>query len=173
MLIEILVTLGIVLLIYQIIWSVSVNTIIFNLGSMRYYSCLIATNVRSLDLMSRNFTLAYSESTYRNSIYTTSLLTKTYLNQYKTISIPLTNEKMRYFDEVIVDMFAVKEDSIENYKSTLFDAVNRVVEYSLIISNTSLENFEGIYDEFLFLYRNVPCDYIKVLNETVMSITNQ
>ena len=83
--IEILVTLGILLLIYQIIASVSVNTIIANIGAMRYHSCLITSNARSLDLLSRNFTLAYNQSTYKNSIYTSSNLLKTYLNQYKII----------------------------------------------------------------------------------------
>ena len=171
--IEILVTLGILLLIYQIIASVSVNTIIANIGAMRYHSCLITSNARSLDLLSRNFTLAYNQSTYKNSIYASSNLLKTYLNQYKTISIPLTTQKMRCFDDLTLNMFSVKDNSVESYQSTLFDAVSRVIEYSLIISNTSFENFPNIYENFLFLYRNVPSDYMNALNQTVMSVTYQ
>ena len=171
--IEIIVTLGIVLLIYQIIWSVSVNTTIFNIGFMRFFSCSILTNARSLDLLSQNFTLAYDESTYRNLIYNNTIQLQTYLNQYKTMSIPLTNQQKQFFNDPKLEMYSIKNKDIETYQTTLFNAVQKVIEYSFIISNTSLKNFQNIYDNFLFLYRNIPSDYFRTLNETVMSVTNQ
>ena len=171
--IEIIVTLGIVLLIYQIIGSVSVNTTIFNIGFMRFFSCSILTNARSLDLLSQNFTLAYDESTYRNLIYNNTIQLQTYLNQYKTMSIPLTNQQKQFFNDPKLEMYSIKNKDIETYQTTLFNAVQKVIEYSFIISNTSLKNFQNIYDNFLFLYRNIPSDYFRTLNETVMSVTNQ
>ena len=169
---EIIIALTLLLLILQIIQSISVNNIVFDTGKMRFLSCSILSNVRSLDLKSQNYTLGYSESIYRANILSSSTQLKTLLTTYMTINIPILNNKKYYFNEATLEMFSIVNGSTIMYESTLYDSIVNVIIFSQLISNTTTKNFPLIRDKFLFLYRNIPSNYINVLNITVMNINN-
>lgn len=167
---EFILTLTILLIILQIIKSVSVNIIVFDLGLFRYLSSSSLSNSFSLLLLQRNFTLAYNETFYKATLLAAATMLEGLVGKYKEITTPILNEKKYYLNEIHLNMFKLEGTDFKQYDSTLLDAVNSVIQCSKLISKTNLTDVEELENRVMFMMRNVPSNYMVTLNYTVGKI---
>lgn len=156
----------------EVLSSLSLNQIISDTGLLRYHSTSILSNVRSLDLLSKNYTLAYTQDRYRSLLLSNSAGLRTIIEKYRSISMPLTNNNRYYFNERIIKLYFFLNNTQSTQDVTLYDAIKMLISYSSLIAETNLSTISSLNQEILFLYRNIPCDYIDNLNQTVVAITN-
>ncbi|OMJ67292.1 hypothetical protein SteCoe_35588 [Stentor coeruleus] len=164
---EFILTLSILLIILQIIKSLSVNIIVFDLGLFRYLSSSSLSNSFSLLLLQRNFTLAFNETFYKTTLLAAATMLEGLVDKYKEITIPILNEKKYYLNDIHFEMFRFEGTDFIQYDSTLLDAVNNVVQCSKIIAKTNLTDIDELENKVMFMMRNVPSNYMVTLNYTV------
>ena len=157
----------IVIILFEITSSLSVNNIIFETGLMRFLSASILKNIRSIDLVSQNYTLANPSSTYVSALLANSFKLDALLHTYKEFQIPVLNKNQYYFDTTTLFMYN-QQGQLE--KDTLYDAVNQIVLCAQIIANSS--NFLSQESQIckLYAYSNIPSHYLPTLNNTVFDI---
>ncbi|OMJ95419.1 hypothetical protein SteCoe_1180 [Stentor coeruleus] len=158
----------VLLIIYKLFSDLSFNSIIVEMGSMRFFSCSILANTQSLELIHKGLPVSNPSSFYKESIYNSSQELRNLLEKYKTISIPLLKIQKNYFKDKNVEIFKYLNGNFTRSKVTLFDAIEIVIKYSNTIANANIENFEKVIEERMFLLNNIPCKYIKALNDTIM-----
>ena len=167
---EIILTLTVLFVILNIINSILVSQIIFDIGLMRYLSCSILSNTFSLELLSHNITIQFNESFYRLGLAENSARLKVLIDQYREIQMPFINSKKSYFSSTTLEMHRYINSSFTSYDDSLLNAIQTMVIYSSKIANTSISSFSELYEEKMFILRNIPSTYTNVLNETVMSV---
>ena len=169
---EIAITLVILIIILQIINSITFNSILSDIGLLRFFSCSNLSNVRSLDLIYNNFTLAFEGSVYQSTIISNALLFEKFLNMHKDIQIPILNIQKSYFEEKIILMRSVTGNNIIANEISLYDAMKNIIQYSKIIGN--LTDFSSIefYERKMYFYMNLPTTYLDTLNDNITEIMN-
>ena len=168
--IELFLTISILLIIIQIIQSLSVNSIIFDIGLMRYLSCSILSNTQSLELLSNNFTLAFNESFYRANLLENSNRLKALIEEYKEITLPFLDQKREYFIEHKSIMFSFMNETFIEEELTLLDSIQKVISISHSFAIDGLVGHVGHLDDKKYLYRNIPSNYINSLHSTVVDV---
>lgn len=169
---EFILTLTILLIILQIIKSLSVNVIISDMGNFRYLSSSALSNSFSLLLLQRNFTLAFDEEYYKSILISDATTLEGLSDKYKELTIPILNTHKFYLNDLNLEMFRFESTDFESYDSNLLDAIDTVVKYSKLISETSLEKKEELEEKVLFMMRNIPSNYLEACNTMVNQVLN-
>ena len=169
---EVLLILTNLIIILNVIKSISVNSIIFDIGLMRYLSCSILSNTYSLELLEQNYSLAFNESFYKLTLKNNSMLLQYLIDSYREITLPFLNEKKNYFSDTYVTMYKSYNESFEPYQGILINAMENVALYSSTLSNSSKLSYKSLLNERMFILRNIPYLYINTLNDTVMNVMN-
>lgn len=171
-LLELIIVLAILIITYKLVESLSVNNVILDMGFMRYLSCSILVNTQSLGLINQGFILNNAASFYKESISNSSQELSALLAKYKTVHITVLNIEKTYFKDKNLEIFKYSNGDFKNYDSNLYDAIETFVKYSEIISRVDIENFDKILEQQMFILRNIPSQYLRVLNLTVMESVN-
>lgn len=169
---EVLLILTNLIIILNVIKSISVNSIIFDIGLMRYLSCSILSNTYSLELLNQNYSLAFNETFYKLTLKNNSMLLQYLIDNYREINLPFLNEKKNYFSNTYLTLYKSYNESFEPYQGILINAMENVASYSSTLSNSSKSTYESLINERMFILRNIPYLYINTLNETVMNVMN-
>ena len=162
-----LLSLIIVIILLEITHSLSMNNIIFDIGLMRFLSASILNSIRSIDLVSQNYTLANTELAYRGGLYTNSLKLSSLLHTYREFQIPILNENRYYFDTTMLSMYN-QDNQLEEI--TLYDAINNIILCAQTIANSSDFHSTTSQDWKIYAYSNIPTHYLPNLNSTVFRI---
>ena len=168
--IEIIMTLLILIIIFKIINSITLNSVIFDVGLLRFLSNSNLLNARSLELINDNYTLAFGKAFYQGLMISNSFLLENILENHREIQYPVTNKKRYYFEEKTIIMKDVVEDKIVEKEITLYDAIQNVIQFSQIIANSTNFFSSDIHEKKMYFYMNLPTIYIKILNDTIMEI---
>jgi hypothetical protein len=169
---HILVIITNLMIILNVIQSISVNSIIFDIGLMRYLSCSVLSNTYSLELLQKNYTLAFNDSFYKSTLKNNSMLLQSLIDNYREITLPFLKEKKSYFSDTYLTLYRPENEKFFPYKGHLINAMENIAQYSSTISNSSFETFKSLNNEKMFILKNVPSFYINTLNETVMTVMN-
>lgn len=167
---QFILALAVLFVIYKVYSNISLNKIVIEMGMMRFLSCSILSNTQSLDLIHQGLSVSNPSSFYKESINNSSQKLKNLLTTYKTVSIPMLNIEKTYFQNKDVEIFNYLNGNFTRSKTVLYNAIEIVIKYSNTIANTDIENFDKVLEERMFLLSNIPCKYIKALNETVMQV---
>ena len=167
---EFIIAFTILIVILYIIQTLSVNSIISNIGMMRYLSTSILSNVQSLDLLSENYQVAYTESYYKSNIKNNSQLLKSLLEDYRIVTLPFLNQEKQYFTDTKIKMFKLLNSSYVEEELTILNSIQDIITKALKISESQIDKSEI---EKMELFRNIPCNYIIGLQLTINNIIQE
>lgn len=170
---QFIIVLTIFLITYKLVGNLtSLSNLVIDVGFMRYFSCLILSNTQSLELINQGIQVANTASFYKESILNSSKELSELLSSYKTIHISVLGIEKSYFDSTNLDILKYYNNNFKSHHVNLYDSIETVIKYSEIVANADIDKFEEVKMERMFLLRNLPAEYLKTLNSTVMRIVN-
>ncbi|CAG9335924.1 unnamed protein product [Blepharisma stoltei] len=156
-----------------LIKELSLSIFINNFATMRFLGVGILFDSRSLDLLSKDYNLSYTETAYRNSLQSNIINLENALN-----SVSSDISSYSYLTNVFIENEIVVTEQISNgifrvNKVNLFQALQKIVQEGSKIYNTELSKFSDVYDSFYYIYWNFPAETFRCLNESLYSTINE
>lgn len=167
---EFAISFSILIVILQIIQELSVNSIISDIGMMRYLSTSILANTQSVDFLYQGYPVAYTEDYYKSSIQTNANKLKSLIEQYRSINLPFLSEKIQYFSNEYIKMFSFTDDIYSEEYMTVLDSIQIIITKANLVVHIDSSTYTSNNTEILEIYRNVPSNYLKGLQSTIMKI---
>ncbi|CAG9335923.1 unnamed protein product [Blepharisma stoltei] len=151
--------------------NLKMSDILNDLDYMRYLENSILLNIRSLDLISQGYKTAFTESYYRDLLQKTSesLEDRIILNNDKIHSYGFLHNIFSDNKASISEL--IEGNSVRVTYENLFHCAQAYVTHAKAIINTDISDFKTIYNDFYFIYYNLPTEMIRMLNESVYTIS--